>query len=92
MVYNFACSLISFYSVAFIIAALARNWPRSLFDVKEDALVKHAFWVYYMTKYFELMDTVFMILRHRQRQISLLHVSNLKRLLAREASSLTLNY
>lgn len=74
VVYNFACSLVSFYSVAFIAAALARNWPRSLFDVEEDALVKHAFWVYYVTKYIELLDTVFMIVRHRQRQISVLHV------------------
>ncbi|XP_068705261.1 very long chain fatty acid elongase 5-like [Montipora foliosa] len=72
--YNFGCSLISLYSVGFIVATLARNWPRSLFDVQEDALVKHAFWVYYMTKYFELLDTVFMVFRHRQRQISVLHV------------------
>lgn len=74
VVYNFACSLISFYSVAFIVLALARNWPRSLFVCQEDALVKHALWVYYVTKYIELLDTVFMVVRHRQRQISLLHV------------------
>lgn len=78
MVYNFACSIFSLYSVVIILAALARNWPRSLFSCEEDSLVKHAFWVYYMTKYIELMDTVFMILRHRLRQVSLLHVSNLK--------------
>lgn len=74
VVYNFACSLISLYSVVFIVAALARNWPRSLFDVQEDALVKHAFLVYYITKYVELLDTLFMVFRHRQRQISVLHV------------------
>ncbi|XP_073251685.1 very long chain fatty acid elongase 5-like [Porites lutea] len=74
VVYNFACSLISFYSVAVIVVALARNWPHSLFVCEEDELVKHALWVYYMTKYVELLDTVFMVLRHRQRQISLLHV------------------
>lgn len=61
--------------MAFIVAALASNWPHSLFETKENSLVRHAFWVYYMTKYIELMDTVFMILRHRQRQMSLLHVS-----------------
>ena len=78
VVYNFACSLISFYSVAVIVVALARNWPHSLFVCEEDELVKHALWVYYMTKYVELLDTVFMVLRHRQRQISLLHVSNIR--------------
>lgn len=72
--YNFACSLISFYSVVVFIVAHTRNWPRSLFSCQEDSLVKHGLWVYYMTKYIELMDTVFMIVRHRQRQVSLLHV------------------
>lgn len=66
--------MISLYSVVFIVVALARNWPRSLFDVQEDALVKHAFLVYYITKYVELLDTLFMVFRHRQRQISVLHV------------------
>ena len=78
VVYNFACSLVSFYSVAVIVVALARNWPHSLFVCEEDELVKHGLWVYYMTKYVELLDTVFMVLRHRQRQISLLHVSNIR--------------
>lgn len=74
VVYNFACSLFSLYSVVIILAALARNWPQSLFLCEEDSLVKHAFWVYYMTKYIELLDTVFMIVRHRLRQVSLLHI------------------
>lgn len=74
VVYNFACSLVSLYSVAFVVFGLARNWPHSLFSRKEDPLITHAIWVYYMTKYVELLDTVFMILRHRQRQISFLHV------------------
>jgi len=80
VVYNFACSLVSLYSVAFVVFGLARNWPHSLFSRKEDPLITHAIWVYYMTKYVELLDTVFMILRHRQRQISFLHVSVLKML------------
>lgn len=74
VVYNFACSIVSLYSVVFILVALARNWPRSLFLREEDPLVSHALWVYYMTKYIELMDTVFMIVRHRPRQVSLLHI------------------
>lgn len=80
MVYNFACSITSLYSVAFILAALVKNWPHSLFDTTYDPLVEHALWVYYMTKYIELLDTVFMIVRHRQRQMTLLHVSGLKTL------------
>ena len=87
MVYNFACSIVSLYSVVFILVALARNWPRSLFLREEDPLVSHALWVYYMTKYIELMDTVFMIVRHRPRQVSLLHVSSLKHVAFIEAPS-----
>ena len=78
VVYNFACSLVSLYAVALFVFGLARNWPHSLFSRKENPVTTHAIWVYYMTKYVELLDTVFMILRHRQRQISFLHVSGLK--------------
>lgn len=30
--------------------------------------------IYWLTKYYELLDTVFMLLRHKKRQISFLHV------------------
>ena len=31
-------------------------------------------WIYWISKYYELLDTVFMLLRHRLRQMSFLHV------------------
>ena len=31
-------------------------------------------WIYWLSKLYELLDTIFMILRHRVRQISFLHV------------------
>jgi len=46
-----------------------------MFAMVPDPNVKHAFFVYLITKHLELLDTVFMILRHRQRQITFLHVS-----------------
>jgi len=42
--------------------------------MEHDADVKHAFLIYLITKHLELLDTVFMIIRHRQRQITFLHV------------------
>lgn len=46
-----------------------------MFAMVPDPDVKHAFFIYWITKHLELLDTVFMILRHRQRQITFLHVS-----------------
>ena len=46
-----------------------------MFEMKENPLLKYAMFVYLITKYTELLDTVIMILRHRRRQISFLHVS-----------------
>ena len=75
IVYNFICCVVSLYSLFYIIKALSSDWPQSLFSLAENPDVKHAFLVYWLTKIVELMDTVFMVLRHRQRQISFLHVS-----------------
>lgn len=36
--------------------------------------MRHGMFVYWLSKLYELMDTVFMVLRHRVRQISVLHV------------------
>ncbi len=41
---------------------------------KGSALIQHGMMVYWLSKLYELLDTVFMILRHRGRQISFLHV------------------
>lgn len=37
-------------------------------------MIPHALMVYWFSKLYELLDTVFMVLRHRVRQISFLHV------------------
>ncbi len=36
--------------------------------------LRHGYFVYWMSKFVELMDTMYMILRHRTHQISFLHV------------------
>ncbi|XP_068706910.1 very long chain fatty acid elongase 5-like [Montipora capricornis] len=72
--YNFICSVLSLYSFGVIVKAYYQGGLLYTFAMVHDADVKHAFVVYVFTKYLELLDTVFMILRHRQRQITFLHV------------------
>ena len=74
VVYNFLCSAMSLYSIVCIVQALTADGV-SMFDMAHNPLVKQAFFVYWMTKYIELLDTIFMMLRHKQRQVSFLHVS-----------------
>jgi len=40
----------------------------------DSSWVHHGMLVYWLSKLYELLDTVFMVLRHRGRQISFLHV------------------
>ena len=75
VVYNFLCSALSLYSLAVIVKAYCQAGMLYTFAMVHDASVKHAFLIYWITKYLELLDTVFMIVRHRQRQITFLHVS-----------------
>lgn len=45
------------------------------FSMKKDTgLLRHGIRVYWLSKIYELLDTVFMVSRHRVRQISFLHV------------------
>ena len=74
VVYNFFCSMMSFYSLLYIAKALTADGV-SVFDMSDNLQVKQGFYVYLITKYLELLDTIFMMLRHKQRQISFLHVS-----------------
>ena len=39
-----------------------------------NVLLRRGLWIYWISKYYELLDTVFMLLRHRLRQMSFLHV------------------
>lgn len=75
MGYNFLCSALSLYSLAAIIKSFYHGGLLYMFAMVPDPDVKHAFFIYWITKHLELLDTVFMILRHRQRQITFLHVS-----------------
>lgn len=72
--YNFLCSVLSLYSLAIILRAYYNAGLLYTFAMVHDAEVKHAFLIYWITKHLELLDTVFMIVRHRQRQITFLHV------------------
>ncbi|XP_032225223.2 elongation of very long chain fatty acids protein 5 isoform X2 [Nematostella vectensis] len=72
--YNLLCAILSAYSVFYAGVALVEGWPHSLFDLTLDTRAQHALHVYWLTKKIELMDTVFMILRHKTRQMSFLHV------------------
>ena len=78
MLYNFLCSILSLYSFCIVLRAYYRGGLLYTFAMKHDADVEHAFAVYVCTKHLELLDTVFMILRHKQRQITFLHVSESK--------------
>lgn len=73
--YNFLCSVLSLYSLGVIVKAYYQGGILYTFAMVHDADVKHAFLIYWITKHLELLDTVFMIVRHRQRQITFLHVS-----------------
>ena len=73
--YNFLCSALSLYSLAVVIKSFYHGGLLYTFAMVPDPNVKHAFFIYWITKHLELLDTVFMILRHRQRQITFLHVS-----------------
>ncbi|KAK3579521.1 hypothetical protein CHS0354_028350 [Potamilus streckersoni] len=72
VVHNFGCSLLSLY--CFLGFSYGLYQSGSLFKKGPSEHLKLYFWMYYITKILELMDTVFMILRHKQRQITFLHI------------------
>ncbi|XP_071131521.1 very long chain fatty acid elongase 4-like [Mytilus edulis] len=72
MFYNFTCSFISLYSLLGFLYCLTLS--ESTFELRPAPYLKPYFRLYWITKIIELLDTVFMILRHKQRQISFLHV------------------
>ena len=47
---------------------------KSSFEKSTSQVLIPVYRIYWLTKLYELLDTVFMILRHKQRQISFLHV------------------
>ncbi|XP_033118230.1 elongation of very long chain fatty acids protein 4-like [Anneissia japonica] len=72
IVYNSLCSIASVGTcIAF---GYGMYNVRSVFALDSSDVLKHAFLIYWIMKNIELLDTVFMILRHKHRQISFLHV------------------
>lgn len=66
------CSLISLYT---FIGFMYSLWVApSIYSIESSPTVYPFLYAYWITKHIELLDTVFMILRHRQRQVSFLHV------------------
>ena len=80
MVYNFFCSALSLYTVVRFVMLFVNSMD--LFDMTSHKSLEHPLFVYWLTKQIELFDTVLMILRHKDRQISFLHVRFLVTLLA----------
>lgn len=74
MAHNLICSTASFYAVVCFIIGF---WHvRDLFSLEQqrEGVLHHGFLVYWLSKLYELLDTVFMLLRHKRRQMSFLHV------------------
>lgn len=72
VIYNFSCSILSAYTVAQFVMVFVKS--KDLFDMSNHESLKLPLFVYWLTKWIELFDTVLMILRHKERQISFLHV------------------
>ncbi|XP_002736036.2 very long chain fatty acid elongase 5-like [Saccoglossus kowalevskii] len=72
ILHNVTCSVISLYTAAGMLYGILES--KSVFLKASSSTLYHFFYVYWITKNIELLDTVFMILRHRRRQISFLHV------------------
>lgn len=72
LVYNMACSIMSLYATFLFVQGL--SVADSIFQKEFFPELQHAYLIYWLVKNVELLDTVFMVLRHRNRQISFLHV------------------
>lgn len=73
VIYNIICVIISLICTVVGFKEFL-SLPNTLELVVVENLLKKAFFLYWMSKLFELLDTVFMILKHNIRQISFLHI------------------
>ncbi|XP_076074462.1 very long chain fatty acid elongase 1-like [Mytilus galloprovincialis] len=72
IIHNFACCFISIYCMLGFLYSIMLS--ESTFQLGPQPYLLPYYKMYWITKVIELLDTVFMILRHRRRQISFLHV------------------
>lgn len=73
VLHNIICTALSAYCIVCFVAAFSED--SNIFSTKsKNGVLKHGMFVYWMTKLYELLDTVFMVLRHKKKQISFLHV------------------
>lgn len=73
VLHNIICCLASIAAISFFVPSIWLNG--SVFETKPDLpYLKTGLFIYWITKYYELFDTVFMLLRHKRRQMSFLHV------------------
>ena len=73
LLHNTVCSLMSLYAFVGIWIGI---WEvGDVFSMEHtEGILRHAMFVYWISKLVELLDTVYMVLRHKKRQISFLHV------------------
>lgn len=76
LAHNLVCSVWSLYCFAMFVVGLASyGFPECLMVMQRgNEVVLHALRAYWLSKLFELLDTVYMVLRHKLRQVSFLHV------------------
>ena len=73
VLHNINCVILSVLSLILLSTGM---WSeKSIFKLESTSEVTSmGLYVYWLSKYYELLDTVFMVLRHKSRQISFLHV------------------
>nr|QIA97821.1 fatty acid elongase 2 [Tinca tinca] len=79
LLYNFSITVLSFYMLVELISAVwsagYRLQCQALHEAGEaDIRVAKVLWWYYFSKLIEFLDTVFIVLRKKNNQISFLHV------------------
>lgn len=72
ILHNFSCCVASVFTFLGFSSVLYSNG--SLYGKTHNPFLLQIFKLYWITKVIELLDTVFMVIRHRRRQISFLHV------------------
>lgn len=73
LIHNFVCVMLSLYAAVQGSRGLLQS-PSVYYTAAGSPLLIHALRVYWISKIVELTDTVFMVLRHKLKQMSFLHV------------------